>query len=71
MRMTNPDSLRNCLCFQVLRLSFASDFFNLLLVGFRHVVKNRIQWRNSNFLPSGFIKKSYFQPILRQLMVQV
>ena len=30
----NPDSLRSCLCFQVFRLSFASDSFNLLPVVF-------------------------------------
>ena len=30
---SNPDSLRSCLCFQVFRLSFASDFI-LLLVRF-------------------------------------
>ena len=34
MHVTNPDSLRSCLCFRVFRFSFASDFFNLLLVRF-------------------------------------
>ena len=31
---TNPDSLRSCLCFRVFRLSFASDFFDLLFFRF-------------------------------------
>ena len=35
---TNPDSLRSCLCFRVLRLNFTSDFFNLLLVRFHQAV---------------------------------
>ena len=51
MHRTNPDSLRSCLCFQVFRLNFASDFFNLLLVRFHQaviVVVNRlIQGRNN------------------------
>ena len=34
MSRTNPDLLMSCLCFQVFRLNFASDFFNLLLVRF-------------------------------------
>ena len=34
MRRTNPDALRSCLYFQVFRLNFESDFFNLLLAGF-------------------------------------
>ena len=34
MHKTIPDSLRSCLCFRVFRLSFASDFFNLLQVRF-------------------------------------
>ena len=34
MHRTNPDSLRIRLCCQVFRLSFASDFFNLMLVTF-------------------------------------
>ena len=34
---TNPDSLTSCFCFRVLRLSFASYFFNLLLVRFHRV----------------------------------
>ena len=29
-----PDSLSSCLCFQVFRLNFVSNFFNLLLVRF-------------------------------------
>ena len=51
MRRTNPDSLRSCLCFQVFRLNFASDFFNLLLARFHQaeiiIVKHRIQGRNN------------------------
>ena len=46
MHRTNPDSLIICLCF---RLSFASDFFKLLLVRFhqaeiitpRHLIQGR------------------------------
>ena len=34
MHRTNPHSLRSCPCFQVFRLNFASDFFDLLLVKF-------------------------------------
>ena len=48
---TNPDSLRNCLCFRIFRLNFASDFFNLLLAGFHQaeiiIVKHLIQGRNN------------------------
>ena len=51
MQRTNPDSLRSCPCFQVFRLNFASDFFNLLLVRFHQaeimVVKRLIQGRNN------------------------
>ena len=51
MRRTNPDSLRSCLCFQVFRLNFASDFFNLLLAKFHQaeiiIVKHLIQERNN------------------------
>ena len=51
MRRTNPDSLRSCPCFRVFRLSFASDFFNLLLVRFLYaeiiVEKHLIQGRNN------------------------
>ena len=51
MRRTNPDSLRSCLCFQVFRLNFASDFFNLLLARFNQaeviIVKHLIQGRNN------------------------
>ena len=47
MHRTNPNSLRSCPYFQVFRLNFASDFFNLLLVGFHLaeviVVKHLIQ----------------------------
>ena len=50
MRRTNPDALRSCLYFQVFRLNFASDFFNLLLAGFHQaeiiIVKHLIQGRN-------------------------
>ena len=34
MHWTNPDSVRSCLCFEVFRLNFAYDFFNLLLFRF-------------------------------------
>ena len=48
--MTNPDLLRSCLCFRVLGLNFAFDFFNLLLVRFLQaeiiVVKHLIQGHN-------------------------
>ena len=51
MLRTNPDSLRICLCFRVFRLSFASDFFNSLLVRFHQaeiiIVKHFIQGRNN------------------------
>ena len=51
MRRTNPDSLRSYLCFQVFRLNFASDFFNLLLARFHQaeiiIVKHLIQGRNN------------------------
>ena len=51
MHRTNPDSLRSCLCFQVFRLNFASEFFNLLLVKFHQtniiVGKHLIQGRNN------------------------
>ena len=46
---TNPHSLRTCLCFLVFRLSFVSDFFNLLLVRFHQaglaIVEHLIQDR--------------------------
>ena len=48
---TNPDTLRSCLYFRVFWLSFASDFFNLLLVKFHQaeiiIVKHLIQGRNN------------------------
>ena len=51
MRRTNLHSLKSCLCFRVLRLNFASDFFDLLLAGFHQaeiiVVKHVIQGRNN------------------------
>ena len=51
MHRTNSDSLRSCLCFQVFRLSFASDYFNLLLVRFQQaeiiIVKHLIHGRNN------------------------
>ena len=51
MLTTNPDLLRSCLCFQVFRLNFASDFFDLLLVKFFQaeiiVMKHLIQGRNN------------------------
>ena len=51
MHRTNPDSLRSCLCFRVLRLNFASDFFNSLVVRFHEaeiiVVKHLIQRHNN------------------------
>ena len=31
---TNPDSLKSCFCLRILRLSFHSDFLDLLLVKF-------------------------------------
>ena len=37
MRKANPDSLRSCPCFRVLRLNFACDLFDLLLVKFLQV----------------------------------
>ena len=50
MHRTNPDWLRSCRCFRVFQLSFASDFFNFLLVRFHQaeiiVVKHLIQGRN-------------------------
>ena len=50
MRRTNPDSLRRCLCLQVFRLNFSSDFFNLLLARFHQteiiILKHLIQGRN-------------------------
>ena len=54
MHRTNPGSLKSCLCFRVFRLSFAFDFFNLLLVTFHQaeiiVVKHLIQGRNNEAL---------------------
>ena len=51
MHRTNPDSLRSCICFRIFQLSFASDFFNLLLVRFHQaeiiVMKHLIQGRNN------------------------
>ena len=51
MHRTNPHSLRSCLCFRVFRSNFASDFFNLLLVGFHQaeiiIVKHLIQGGNN------------------------
>ena len=51
MLRTNPDSLRSCLCFRVFRLTFASDFFNLLLAGFHQaeiiIVTHLIHGSNS------------------------
>ena len=51
MRRANLDSVRSCLCFRVFRLSFASDFFNLLLARFHQaqiiVVKHLVQGRNN------------------------
>ena len=50
MHRTNPDSLGSCPCFPVFCLSFASDIFNLLLVGFHLteiIVKHLIQRRNN------------------------
>ena len=53
MHKTNPDSLRSCLCFQVFRLNFASDFFNLLLVRFHLaeiiLLKHLIQGATTRF----------------------
>ena len=51
MHRTNPDLLRSCPCFQVFRLNFAYDFFNLLLVRFHPAkiifVKHLIQGSNN------------------------
>ena len=52
MHRTNADSLRSCCCcFRALRLNFASDFFDLLLVRFHQaeiiVVKHLIQGRDN------------------------
>ena len=51
MRRTNPAALRSCLYFQIFRLNFASDFFNLLLAGFHQaeiiIVKHLIHGRNN------------------------
>ena len=51
LHRTNSDSLRSCLCYRVFRLSFASDFFNLLLVRFHQaeiiVAKHLIRGRNN------------------------
>ena len=51
MRRANPDLLRSCLCIQVFRLSFSSDFINLLLAKFHQaeiiIVKHLIQGRNN------------------------
>ena len=51
MRRTNLDSLRSCLCFRMFRLSFASNFFNLLLAKFHQaeliVVKHLVQGHNN------------------------
>ena len=51
MLRTNPDSLRSCLCFQVFRLNFASDFFDLLLAKFHQVeitiLKHHVHGRNN------------------------
>ena len=49
MRRINPDSVRDCFCFRIFRLNFASDFFDLLLVRFHQAeiisVKHLIQGR--------------------------
>ena len=51
MRRANPDLFRSCLCIQVFRLSFSSDFINLLLAKFHQaeiiIVKHLIQGRNN------------------------
>ena len=51
MQKTNPDLLRSYLCFRVFRLSFVSDFFNLLLVKFHEagmiIVKHFIEGRSN------------------------
>ena len=51
MPRTNLGLLRSCLCFRVFRLSFASDFFNLLLARFHQaeiiVVKHLVQGCNN------------------------
>ena len=82
MHLTNPDSLRSCLCFRVFRLNFTSDFFNLLLVRFHQaeiiVVKHLIQGRNNeawvgdepSTLRSGSRTEhepEFYKPVLRYL----
>ena len=51
MHKTNPNSLKSCPCFRVVRSNFASDFFNLLLVKFLRseiiAMKHLIQGRNN------------------------
>ena len=51
MRRTNPDSLRSCLGFQVFRLNFLLDIFNLLLARFHQaeiiIVKHLTQGRSN------------------------
>ena len=51
MRRTNPDSLRNCLCFPSFPVELSSDFFNLLLARFHQaeiiILKHLIQGRNN------------------------
>ena len=51
MHRTNPDSHKSCPCFQVFRLNFACEFFNLLHVRFHQaeiiIVKHLIQGRNN------------------------
>ena len=47
---TNPDSFKSYFCFRVFGLSFASDFFNLLLATFHPaeiIVKHLIQRHNN------------------------
>ena len=74
MRRTNPDSLRSCPCFRAFRLSFASDFFNLLLVKFLQAeiiaMKHLIEGSNNDAwvrvepstLPSWPSKKQLSEP---------
>ena len=53
MHGTNPNSLKICPYFRVFCLNFASDFFNLMLVGFHQaeiIVKHLIQGRNNEAL---------------------
>ena len=50
---TNPDLLKSCLCLRILRGSFVSGFFNLLLVRLHQaqiiIVKHLIEGCNNEY----------------------